>query len=193
MEGKGGSARITPCFFEVAADRTSGLIYIVFSCPTDTYVLSIRLLIAFFRRSDSGVWRKTKSGKKIMRGRGRRKNPYPTPSLFFLPTSFCAISAISYTVWTPGTNLFIDKHVHGYNCARCTNHTDIRSWRKTNILATCNDRMFNKELDWFNTARGRKRRSRNHRLNRLLISFVVVVAVFFFSFFLRRNPTKGNL
>ena len=41
-----------------------------------------------------------------------------------------------------------------------------------------------------NIARRRNRPSENHRLNK--ISFFVVV-LFFLSFFLRRNPTKGNL
>ena len=86
-----------------------------------------------------------------------RENPLPHPLHL---TSFCAIPPISYTVWTPGTNLSIDKHVHGHNYARGTNRTAIRSWLKTNILATCNDCMFNKELDRFMQSFSRKRQNR---------------------------------
>ena len=86
-----------------------------------------------------------------------RENPLPHPLHL---TSFCAIPPISYTVWTPGTNLSIDKHVHGHNYARGTNRTAIRSWLKTIILATCNDCMFNKELDRFMQSFSRKRQNR---------------------------------
>ena len=53
-----------------------------------------------------------------------------------------------------------ERHVHGHNYARGTNRTAIRSWLKTNILATCNDCMFNKELDRFMQSFSRKRQNR---------------------------------
>ena len=97
--------------------------------------------------------------RKAQRGRAwEGEGEPPTPPL--LLTSLCAIPAISNTVWTPGTNLSIDKHVHGHNYARGTNRTAIRSWLKTNILATCNDCMFNKELDRFMQSFSRKRQNR---------------------------------
>ena len=92
--------------------------------------------------------------RKALRGRGR--TPYPTPSISHLFAPFPQ----SATLWTPETNLSIDKHVHGHNYARGTNRTAIRSWLKTNILATCNDYMFNKELDRFMQSFSWKRQNR---------------------------------
>ena len=96
--------------------------------------------------------------KKPREGEREGEGEPPTPPL--LLTSLCAIPAISNTVWTPGTNLSIDKHVHGHNYARASNRTAIRFWLKTNILATCNDCMFNKELDRFMQSFSRKRQNR---------------------------------
>ena len=94
-----------------------------------------------------GILEELLSLRKALRGRGW-EGEGEGRTLALLLTSLCAIPARN-TVWTPGTNLSIDKHVHGHNYARGTNRTAIRSRFKTNILATCNDCMFNKELDRF--------------------------------------------
>ena len=97
--------------------------------------------------------------RKAQRGRGWEGEgeplPHPSFSHLFAPSPQSATQSERLE-----QTCLLTKHVHGHNYARGTNRTAIRSWLKTNILATCNDCMFNKELDRFMPSFSRKRQNR---------------------------------
>ena len=74
----------------------------VFRCSVSTF---LQLVVACYRRSDSGVRREVKEREKIRREMERKEweerrersfalNPYPTPLCIFLPTSLRAVPTI---------------------------------------------------------------------------------------------------